>query len=48
MTRSQRRAHLIVWLLLGPICIGTVLLAVITGPAPLVPEVKAGGPGAPP
>lgn len=34
MTRTQRRAHLLIWLVLAPIVVGGVVLAVVLRPPP--------------
>lgn len=38
MTPTQRRVHLVVWIVLGPALIGLVLVAVLTRPAQPVQE----------
>lgn len=40
MTRPQRRAHLLIWLVLAPVLVGGVVLAVALRPPPALEPVR--------
>jgi hypothetical protein len=46
MTESQRRVHLIVWLILGPVAVAMVIVAIVARPAPALGPARAGLPAA--